>query len=116
MLTYDVDGRVLSIVAAGTPSDDERRRLIETVEHDPRVQDASLVLLDVRRADKRGNPREVEHRTRYFIQRLGRKIGPVCAVIVAAGVVLFGGRLLVTLLDRAVVGEQDENPAEEPAR
>ena len=84
MLTYDVDGRVLSIVAAGTPSDDERRRLIETVEHDPRVQDASLVLLDVRRADKRGNPREVEHRTRYFIQRLGRKIGPVCAVIVAA--------------------------------
>lgn len=83
MLTYHVDGRVLSIAASGTPSDDERRVLIEAILEDPRIPDAALVLLDVRRADARGNPREVEHRTRYFIQRLAPRIGPVCAVIVA---------------------------------
>lgn len=83
MLNYDVDGRVLFIAASGTPTDEDRRRLLDAIEADPRVPAAALVLLDVRRADARGNPREVEHRTRYFIQKLGPKVGPVCAVIVA---------------------------------
>ena len=53
MLAYDVLGTILTLIAQGTPSEEERRMVLGQIARDSRVPVAALVLLDVRRADPR---------------------------------------------------------------
>src|SRR5690348_8666287 len=82
MLSYEVRGKVLTVVAKGSPSDFERRRLYEAIADDPRVPLGALVMLDVRRADAPEGAADIERRARMFVEGLGLKLGPPCAVIV----------------------------------
>ena len=81
-LAYDVLGTILTLIAQGTPSEEERRMVFDQIARDSRVPVAALVLLDVRRADPRSSLEEVEVRTRALVKFLGSKLGPACAVIV----------------------------------
>ncbi|HXT68536.1 MAG TPA: hypothetical protein VN700_02195 [Vicinamibacterales bacterium] len=81
MLSYDYDGSVLTLILRGTPSELQRAITYNEIVRDDRVPEASLVLIDIRRADDADGPQEVERRARILTQGLGPKLGAACAVI-----------------------------------
>jgi hypothetical protein len=85
MLSYEIDGPVLTLRASGTTTLSERQPVFEAVRADANVPNGALVLLDVREVDVgMGGPTVVE-RLRVLLDQLGPKIGPVCAMIVPPG-------------------------------
>jgi hypothetical protein len=81
VLTYSVDGSILTVVAAGTTGDTDRQHFYQTIREDSRVPDGALLLVDATRADPAKSIHELRERAHLIALRLGRKMGPVCAVI-----------------------------------
>ena len=81
MLTYSVDRSILTIVATGTTSAEDRQKFYAAIEADPRVPLRALLLIDGRRADPARDALELGERVHLIAQLLGPKMGPVCAII-----------------------------------
>ena len=80
MLSYRIDGAILVLTAARGP---QRQEVFDAVHADPRVPQGALVLIDARAAEPARSELEVRERARVLVNRLGSKVGAVCAVIVA---------------------------------
>ena len=91
-LEYAVTGSILVLRPRGTPRDEERRDIYEAIARDPRVPNGALLLVDWARMDGTTS-REIERRTQLLMARLGRLIGPVCAVIVPPRLALEGAEI-----------------------
>ena len=81
MLTYSIEGSILTIVATGTTSPEDRQQFYAGIEADPRVPRRALLLVDGRRADPTRDVLELGDRVHLIAQLLGPKMGPVCAII-----------------------------------
>jgi len=81
MLSYSVDGRILTVVATGTTPGADRRQFYAGIEADARVPLGALLLVDARRADPVEDVHELEERAHLIASLLGPKMGPVCAII-----------------------------------
>jgi hypothetical protein len=90
VFSYEIDGSILILRASGTATLSERQLVFNAVRDDAAVPSDALLLLDVREVDVR----EVDvamseytgvERLRVLLDQLGRKLGPVCAVIVSPG-------------------------------
>jgi hypothetical protein len=86
MLTYEIDGLILTLRATGTTTAEERQPVFDAVRADSRVPNGALVFLDVRDVDiGMGHPVVVE-RLRVLCSQLGPKLGPACAMLVTPAV------------------------------
>ncbi len=81
MLTYEMDGRILTIIATGTTSREERQAFYRDAGSDARVPDRALLLIDARRADPATGVHDLQLRAQLIAEGLGPKLGPLCAVI-----------------------------------
>jgi hypothetical protein len=81
MLRYDIDGRILTIVAAGTTSAEDRQAFYQAAGNDERVPERALLLIDARTADEATGVHDLQLRAQYLAEGLGPKLGPLCAVI-----------------------------------
>jgi hypothetical protein len=86
VLSYEIDGSILTLTATGTTTLEQRRPVFEALRADARVPDGALLLIDGR--DVTGGMSEyvVIERLRVLFEGLGVKLGPVCALIVAPGI------------------------------
>jgi hypothetical protein len=82
MLTYQIDGPILTLTLKGTPHELQRSMTYAEIAGDARVPPGVLVMVDIRRADPIDDPAEVDRRARTLVERLGPKLGSACAVIV----------------------------------
>jgi hypothetical protein len=82
MLSYDTDGIILTLTAAGTVTLAERHHVFREVSSDPRVPNRALVLLDVHGVEAAVNEAAVVERVQALREQLGPKLGPACAMIV----------------------------------
>jgi len=81
--SYESDGAILILRASGTPTDRERKPVYDAVRADPNVPKNALLLLDVREIDvSMFSGHALLERLRALTEQLGRKLGPVCALIV----------------------------------
>jgi hypothetical protein len=85
LLSYEVDGPILKIVGAPNATSEERLALYDAARSDPRVPVGALLLLDARQSPTDLTREEVRDRVAFLMERLGLKVGPLCAVIVSAG-------------------------------
>ncbi len=81
MLSYEVSGNLLRLVARGALTEDERRHCYSAIRNDARVPDEAVMLIDATRLDE-PPVEEVPRNTRLMIEQLGRKLGRTCAVLV----------------------------------
>jgi len=81
MLTYEVDGRILKIIAAGTTSPEDRQAFYRDTGSDARVPERALLLIDARHADQAIDVNDLQMRAQFIAEGLGPKLGPLCAVI-----------------------------------
>jgi hypothetical protein len=82
MLSYECDGSVLTLTLRGTPHELQRTMVYSDIAADPRVPEAALLLVDIRRSDAIDDAADIERRARLLAERLGPKLGAACAVIV----------------------------------
>jgi hypothetical protein len=87
MLSYEIDGSILTLRASGSPTPAERQSVFDAVRSDARVPKGALVLLDVRKVDVGMSEPVVTERLRVLLDHLGPKLGPVCALIVTPEIV-----------------------------
>ena len=81
MLSYEIDGSVLTLRVSGTITPKERRHVFAAVQADARVPNGALVLLDVRKSTVRLHDYAVIERVRVLIDQLGSKLGRACAIV-----------------------------------
>jgi hypothetical protein len=86
MLTYEIDGLVLTLRATGTTTADQRQPVFDAVRADARVPNGALVLLDVREVDIGMSQHVVVERLRLLCNLLGPKLGRACAMLVTQAV------------------------------
>jgi hypothetical protein len=91
MLSFSVDGQIVTIIAAGTTTTPDRRRFYEGVRVDPRVPERALLLIDARGANAAGSLDELQERAHLIVGILGSKMGSVCAIITAPHMVTDAG-------------------------
>jgi hypothetical protein len=85
-LSYEIDGSVLTLRAAGTPTLKERKPVYDAVRADAAVPKGARLLLDIRDIDvAMYSEHAVVERFRVLIDHLGPKLGSVCAMIVPPG-------------------------------
>jgi hypothetical protein len=82
MLSYEIDGSVLTLRGSGTITLQQRLHLFAAVRADAGVPNGALVLLDVRGIDVDLHDHAVIERTRVLVDQLGPKLGPACAIII----------------------------------
>jgi hypothetical protein len=82
MVSYEMDGSILTFRASGTTTHDQRKPVFDAVRADARVPNGALVLLDVREVDVGMSKPVVVERLRVLLDQLGPKLGPACALIV----------------------------------
>jgi hypothetical protein len=82
MVSYEIDGSVLTFRASGTTTREEREPVFAAVRADERVPNGALVLLDMREVDVGMSTPVVVERLRVLLDLLGRKLGTTCAVII----------------------------------
>src|SRR4051812_12097196 len=81
VLSYAIDGFVLSVKATGIPSPDERAAVIHAIRSDPAVPTGAVLLLQVEDPTARFDETALRARLSGLIRGLGPKIAPVCAVV-----------------------------------
>jgi hypothetical protein len=86
VLSYEIDGSILTLRAVGTTTLEQRRPVFEALRADARVPDGALLLIDGRETDGGMSEHVVRERVRVLLEGLGPKLGPVCALIVAAAI------------------------------
>jgi len=82
MVSYEIDGSILTFRASGTTTRDQREPVFAAVRADARVPNGALVLLDVREVDVGMSAPVVVERLRVLFDLLGPKLGTTCAVII----------------------------------
>ena len=82
MLSYHVDGPVLTLVGAPHSKVVDRHRMLETIRSDDRVPELALVLVDSRETEPELDDAALRSRVHDLVDRLGVKMGPACAVLV----------------------------------
>lgn len=92
MVTYRIDGKVLTLVVTGDLTDADRRAFFEAVRKDENVPEGASLLLDARDAAITFRDAILEDRVRTFLTELGRKFSGVCAIIESENDVLYGKR------------------------
>ena len=85
MLSYEIDGSILTLRASGTTTRDQREPVFDAIRADTSVPKDALVLIDVREVDVGMSEYVVVERLRILIDQLGPKCGPICALIVPPG-------------------------------
>lgn len=84
MLSYEIDGSILTLRVSGTPTLSDRQPVFDAVRADARVPRNALLLFDVRElAVGMWSEYTVVERLRVLFDQLGPKLGPACAVIAA---------------------------------
>jgi hypothetical protein len=83
MISYETDGRILTLRATGTTTLAQRIPVFAAIRDDPRVPDAALLLIDARTTDAAANEHVVVEHVRVLFEVLGNKLGTLCAMIVA---------------------------------
>ena len=92
MVTYRVDGKILTLVVSGDLTDTERRAFYDAVRNDPKVPEGASLLIDARDAAITFRDAVFEDRIRTLITELGRKFSGACAIIESKADVLYGVR------------------------
>jgi hypothetical protein len=82
MVSYEIDGSILTFRASGTTTRDQREPVFAAVRADVRVPNGALVLLDVREVDVGMGTAAVVERLRVLLDLLGPKLGLICALII----------------------------------
>jgi|ERR1017187_7388497 hypothetical protein len=82
MVSYEIDGSILTFRASGTTTRDQREPVFAAVRADAHVPNGALVLLDVREVDVGMSAPVVIERLRVLFDLLGPKLGTTCAVII----------------------------------
>jgi len=82
MLSYEIDGLILTLRASGTTTIAQRKPVFDAVRADLRVPNGALILLDVRKVEAGMGKHVVIERLRVLLDELGPKLGPACAMIV----------------------------------
>jgi hypothetical protein len=85
VLSYEVDGPILTLRASGTATLEERQPVLDAVRADTGVPHGALVLLDFRLVDPGISEAIVPERLPVLLDQLGPKLGPVCAMVVTPG-------------------------------
>jgi len=85
MLSYTIDGSLLTLNASGTPTLDEREQVFNAMRADPAVPNGAQLLIDARDVDLALADVSMAERLRVLVDLVGPKLGPVCAVIIPAG-------------------------------
>ena len=76
MVSYEIDGSILTITASGTTTREERKPVFDAVRADARVPNGALVLLDVREVDVGMSKPVVVERLRVLPRPIGIEVGP----------------------------------------
>jgi hypothetical protein len=82
MVSYEIDGSILTIRASGTTTRDQREPVFAAVRADACVPNGALVLLDMREVDVGMSAPVVVERLRVLFDLLGPKLGATCAVVI----------------------------------
>lgn len=82
MLSYEIDGVILTRRASGKVSLAERHKAFKAIRRDTRVPNAALVLLDVHAVEAAITETEIIERVQALRDQLGVKMGPACAMVV----------------------------------
>jgi hypothetical protein len=85
MLSYEIDGSILTLRASGTTTLGQRQSVFDAIRADPRVPNNALLLIDVRHYDFGMSAYLLGDRLRIFFDFLGPKCGAALAVIIPAG-------------------------------
>jgi hypothetical protein len=86
MLSYEIDGSILTLRASGTTTGDQREPVFNALRADARVPNGALVLLDVREVDVGMSKPVVAERVRLLFDLLGPKLGLACALLVTPAI------------------------------
>ena len=81
MVSYEINGSILTFRASGTTTREQREPVFEAVRADVSVPNGALVLLDVREVDVGMSTHVVLERLRVLFDLLGPKLGPACALV-----------------------------------
>ena len=84
MVSYEIDGSILTLRASGTTTLNEREPVFAAVRADASVPNGALLLLDVREVDVGMSKPVVVERLRVLLDQLGPKLGPLCAMIITS--------------------------------
>jgi hypothetical protein len=86
LLSYEIDGSILTLRASGTPTTADRQPVYDAVRADARVPNDARLLLDIREIDvAMYGEHAVVERFRVLFDQLGLKLGPACAMLVPPG-------------------------------
>jgi hypothetical protein len=85
LLSYEIDGSILTLRASGTTTREQREPVFAAVRADERVPDGARVLLDMREVDVGMSMPIVVERLRVLLDLLGPKLGTTCALVMTPG-------------------------------
>jgi hypothetical protein len=85
MLTYEIDGSILTLRVSGMGAPAERRDVYSVVRADTRVPNDALVLVDDQRSAVHLHDYAVRERVRALVDQLGSKLGKACAILTPIG-------------------------------
>src|SRR5579863_7738537 len=85
MLSYEIDGSILTLRACGTTTLGQRQPVFDAIRADTSVPKAALLLIDVRQFDFGLSEYLLADRLRVFFDHLGPKCGPALAVVIPSG-------------------------------
>jgi hypothetical protein len=85
MLSYEIDGSILTVRASGTTTLAQRQPVFDAIRDDTSVPQDALILIDVREFDFGLSEYLLSDRLRVFFDHLGAKCGPMLAVIIPSG-------------------------------
>jgi hypothetical protein len=85
MLSYEIDGSILTLRASGSTTLGQRQAVFDAIRDDTSVPRDALILIDVRQYDFGMSAYLLADRLRIFFDHLGPKCGPALAVIIPSG-------------------------------
>ena len=92
MLSYSVDGHILTVHVTGASDPEQRGALLQAIRNDPAVPRGAVLLLRVEDITETFDDAELRARLAGLIRGLGPKLVPVCAVIGPQSYLLEGHR------------------------
>jgi hypothetical protein len=85
MLSYEIDGSILTLRASGLTTPGQRQPVFDAIREDTSVPKDALVLIDVRQFDFDLREYLLADRLRALFFNLGPKCGPTLAVVIPSG-------------------------------
>ena|ERR1700676_2300383 len=85
MLSYEINGSILTLRASGTTTLDERKPVFDAIRADAAVPDNALILIDAREVFIGMSEPVVVERLRVLLDQLGGKLGRRCALVIDPG-------------------------------